>query len=148
MASAPATDRWARHRVAALAIAAGLDHHAITVTTTPEAFTTATGIDVGPADHGMASWADGRVIYVDPAKAANCGDLELVIAHEQSATCDGRAWATGPSSSSTCSNPRPRPLTPDPARPLIGTPARPGRRQVRRPTWVHVRSRASRPGLV
>ena len=75
-------DRWARHRVAALAIAAGLDHHAITVTTTPEAFTTATGIDIGPTDHGMASWADARVIYVDPAKAANCGDLELVIAHE------------------------------------------------------------------
>ena len=82
VASAPATDRWARHRVAALAIAAGLDHHAITVTTTPEAFTTATGIDIGPTDHGMASWADARVIYVDPAKAANCGDLELVIAHE------------------------------------------------------------------
>lgn len=81
-ASAPATERWARHRVATLATAAGLDHHTITVTTTPEAFTAATGIDVGPADHGMASWADGRVVYVDPAKAATCGDLELVIAHE------------------------------------------------------------------
>ena len=40
------------------------------------------GSGVWPTDHGMASWADARVIYVDPAKAANCGDLERVIAHE------------------------------------------------------------------
>ena len=82
VASAPATEPWARHRVAALATAAGLDHDAITVTTTPEAFTAATGINVGPADHGMASWADARVIYIDPIKAGTRGDLERVIAHE------------------------------------------------------------------
>lgn len=82
IAAASATEPWVRQRVAALAIAAGLDTHAITVTTTPEAFTAATGINVGPADHGMASWADARVIYVDPTKAGTRGDLERVIAHE------------------------------------------------------------------
>ena len=82
VAATAATGPWARARVAALAATAGLDPAAITVTTTPEAFTAATGINIGPADHGMASWAAGQVLYIDPVKAGTCGDLERLIAHE------------------------------------------------------------------
>lgn len=82
VAAAPATEAWARARIAELARTAGLDTATLVVTTTPAAFRAVTGITVGPADHGMASWADTHVLYVDPAKAGTCGDLERLIAHE------------------------------------------------------------------
>ena len=77
-----ATATWAHARAATHLRTAGLDPATVTITTSPVAFTAATGIELGPADHGMASWADRRVLYVDPAKARTYGELELLVAHE------------------------------------------------------------------